>query len=332
MEERAVQKLIGMIGMLLAGGAVLWFGSKVLDVRGLDGISIQPRKSNHSVSGGTSSQSDPRRTDQIRIASFNIQVFGEQKLANRNVMKALADVVRHFDVVAIQEVRSKGQGVLPQFVDEINATGRHYDYAIGPRQGRTNSKEQYAFVYDTQTIELDRHSLYVVDDPDDLLHRPPFVGGFRVRGPPTDQAFTFTLVNIHTDPDESKAECDVLADVFEAVRNDGRHEDDIIILGDLNADDQHLGRLGAVPHLVTAIYGIPSNTRGTHLYDNIVFDGKATVEFAGRAGVDDLMQQYNLSMEDALEVSDHFPVWAEFNIYEGGEPGRLAARTTRRTR
>ena len=42
--------------------------------------------------------------------------------------------------------------------------------------------------------------------PTICLHREPLVGWFRVRGPDASQAFTFTLVNIHTDPDEVATE------------------------------------------------------------------------------------------------------------------------------
>jgi hypothetical protein len=44
------------------------------------------------------------------------------------------------------------------------------------------------------------------------------------------------------------------------------------------------------------------------------------------------MKEFNLSLEEALQVSDHFPVWAEFSVYEGGQPGRLAAREAVRER
>ena len=84
----------------------------------------------------------------------------------------------------------------------INSTGRHYDFVIGPRQGRTDSKEQYAFIYDAATVEVDRTSLYSIDDRGDYFQRPPFVASFRIRGPPPDQAFTFTLIDIHTEPAE----------------------------------------------------------------------------------------------------------------------------------
>ena len=53
----------------------------------------------------------------------------------------------------------------------------------------------------------------------------------------------------------------------------------------------------------------------------------ATVEFTGRGGVFDFLREYNLTLAQALEVSDRLPVWAEFSIYEGGQFGRVAQRS-----
>lgn len=264
--------------------------------------------------------------DTIRVASFNIQVFGEDKMQNPNVVQVLVEICRHFDIIAIQEIRSKGQNLLPLFVDQLNADGSQYDFVIGPRLGRTDSKEQYAYIFDRATIAVDRNQLYTLDDPDDLLHREPLVGWFQARGPQPEQAFTFSLVNIHTDPDEVDRELDVLDDVFFAVRDDGRQEDDVIMLGDFNANDAHLRQLGEVPNLGHVVADRPTNTRGTHEYDNILFDSLATPEFNGRGGVFDYMREYNLSLEDALLVSDHLPVWAEFSVFEGGRPPEVAGR------
>jgi endonuclease/exonuclease/phosphatase family metal-dependent hydrolase len=264
--------------------------------------------------------------DTLRIASFNIQVFGESKASKPQVMDILARIVRRFDIVAIQEVRAKDQSIIPQFVDLINQTGRQYDWAVSPRLGRTVSKEQYAFIFDRASVELDRNALYVIDDPDDLLHREPYVASFRVRGPPSEQAFTFKLVNIHTDPEEAKAELDVLDDVYYAVRDDLSNEDDVIILGDLNVNDERLGELGRVPGIAWVVTRTPTNVLGTEQYDNILFHSASTREFTGRGGVFDFLREYNLTQEQAEEVSDHLPVWAEFSLYEGGQPGRVATR------
>jgi len=157
-------------------------------------------------------------TETIKICSFNIQVFGTSKLKKPQAVDVLTKVVRRFDLVAIQEVRSTDDTVVPRFVQMVNANGSRYDFIIGPRLGRTNSKEQYAILFNTARIEVDRGSVYTVDDPKDLLHREPLVARFRVRGVPPQQAFTFNLVDIHTDPDETAQELDALADVFVGVQ------------------------------------------------------------------------------------------------------------------
>ena len=306
-----------MLLLFLAGG---YFTDKFnFDWMNLDQLLVRTRG---VMSGDVPVQ---REGETVRIASFNIQVLGQSKLNKPEVMQVLADVIRRFDVVAIQEIRSKRQDILPRFVELINAGGRHYDYVIGERLGRTVSKEQYAFIFDTASIQVDRLSTYTIGDPDDLLHREPMVASFRVRGPRTDQAFTFTLINIHTDPDETDQELDVLDDVYRRVRGDGRGEDDIILLGDLNVDYHHLGELGQVPGVTYLIAGLPTNTLRTKSYDNIIFEHRATSEFTGRGGVFDLREAYNLTQDQAVRVSDHMPVWGEFSIYEGGHAAGLVA-------
>ena len=312
-----------MLILLAAGGYVFVENFRV---EGWDGIRVVPRQASTDSGRPLSSDQLPaqRTGDTIRVASFNIQVFGESKAGKGHVMDILARIIREFDIVAVQEIRSLNQDVLPQLIEVVNAAGRHYDYVIGPRLGRTNSKEQYAYIFDRESIEVDRSQLYTVEDPDDLMHRAPLVAWFRVRGLPPEQAFTFSLVNIHTDPDEVSQEVNALDNVFYAVRDDGRGEDDVIVLGDLNASDTELGELGQIPGIRWVISKMPTNTRGTEQYDNILLHAQATNEFTGRGGVYDFLRQYNMSLEEALEVSDHLPVWAEFSIYEGGTAGQIA--------
>ena len=133
-----------------------WFLFQNYQIRGLDLISFAPRGASDAGQDQDAAAGMPsvaRQGPMIRIASFNIQVFGEKKLNKPRVRGLLAEIIRGFDIVAIQEIRSK-QDIMPQFVDAINSTGRHYDYVVGPRLGRTSSKEQYAFVYDTASIEV----------------------------------------------------------------------------------------------------------------------------------------------------------------------------------
>jgi deoxyribonuclease-1-like protein len=280
--------------------------------------------------GGQSQMLPQQGGGTIRIASFNIQVFGDSKASKPYVMQTLAAIIRNFQIVAIQEIRTKNDYHLDNFLrDYVNQgpaaqAGHVYDYVIGPRLGRTDSKEQYAFIYDTSAIELNRQSVYTVNDPQDMFQRSPLVAMFRARGPAPNQAFTFELVDIHTMPDEALAECNALADVYRAVRQASGGEDDIIIMGDLNADDRHLGRLTQIPGIHPIVSGVFSNTRQNELYDNMIIHQPSTTEFTGRWGVFDVMHQFNLSQDQALQVSDHFPIWAEFSVYEGAAPGRVA--------
>src|SRR5690606_18386818 len=112
---------------------------------------------------------------------------------------------------------------------------------------------------------------------------------------------------------------------FRAVRDDPRGEDDVILLGDFNASESQIGQLASIPGITWVISGTTTNTRGTNLYDNLFMQRHATSEYTGRGGVFDFLRQYNLTLAEGLEISDHLPVWAEFSIYEGGAPGPFAA-------
>lgn len=262
--------------------------------------------------------------DSVRIGTFNIQQFGEAKIRQSQVVDLLVHIGRQFDILAIQEIESKQYDILPFYIAALNADGSQYDYVIGPRVGRGVHKEQFAFIFDTRSIEVDRNALYTIDDPNDLLEREPLVGWFRVRGPRPEEAFTFSLVNVHSDPELAVDEAEALAHVYRAVRDDSRREDDVIMLGDFNVNYRNLGSLGQLPGLIAVINGPATMVRGDRANDNILCALPATSEFTGRGGVFDFMRDWNLTTEQALSVSDHLPLWAEFSIFEGGKPGQIA--------
>lgn len=283
--------------------------------------SIQPSPPAYAAPAQLASSRRP--PDKLLIASFNIQVFGESKMAKPEVVAILADVVRQFDIVAIQEVRAKSDDILPRFMAAVNADGSRYEFIIGPRIGRTVSTEQYAFIYDTTRVEYNPQQVGTLSDPQDRLHREPYVARFRARTQYPENAFTFWLVNIHTDPDEVAEEVDALADVFRLMQTASPDEDDVILLGDLNANESQMGRLAQIPGIGWVVSGAMTNTRQNKAYDNIVFQRQATSEYAGRWGVFDLQRAYGLTTEQALSVSDHYPVWSEFQIWEAMPANRM---------
>ncbi len=291
------------------------------------GQQAQPGPSTANASIPAQLASSRRPSDRILIATFNIQVFGESKLAKREVMRVITEVVRQFDVVAIQEIRAQSDDVMPELVKAINADGSRYSYLVGERLGRTVSTEQYAFVYDTTRIEHEPNAFGTMADKNDLLHREPFVARLRARTQSPQNAFTFWLVNTHTDPDEVPEEVAALAEVFQVMQAARPEEDDVILLGDLNASESELGPLGQLPGMDWVVRGATTNTRQTKAYDNILFRREATGEYTGRWGVMNLEPTFGLTRDEALSVSDHLPVWAEFSAWETAQPGALAERS-----
>ena len=134
---------------------------------------------------------------------------------------------------------------------------------------------------------------------------------------PEQQAFSFMLLNVHTDPDEVAVELKVLESLSAWVRSQMPYEDDVIMLGDFNAPTSFIQEFRLFPSQFSAIRdNWMTNVRENRNYDNLVFDGASTSEFTGKSGVVNFRQLYQLQLEEALTVSDHFPVWAEFSVFE----------------
>jgi deoxyribonuclease-1-like protein len=309
LKQAATDQLAGSTQLPASEGAVGQSGAAAAP-----SVPVVPA-SNQANQGGQMA-ANGQQMPTVTIASYNIQVFGTTKIADRWVLERLATVIRQFDVIAIQEVRATDQTVMDRFLQVVNSDGSQYGYIIGPRLGRTTSKEQYAYVYNTRKIVCRKETAYTVDDPSGLLHRPPLVAHFQVLAPNNLPPFTFTLINIHTDPDEIKTELNVLADVYRNVRQFEFPEDDVILLGDLNCGPKDFLALGQIPGVFPLIQNVMTNTRQSKLYDNIVVDQYSSQEFTGRSAVWDLREFFKLTVDDALRLSDHFPVWAEFSAFE----------------
>lgn len=261
--------------------------------------------------------------DAIRIASFNLNGWGDAQRQDIFVSEMLGRLLSQFDIVALQDIRSRRDDVLPELMAQLNSTGRKFDFMVGPRVGRGDRREQLAFIFDTERIETDRFQLYTVEDPSDMLQREPLVGWFRAKNAAAQDAFTFSLVNVHSDSELALLELQTLPNLVQAIVNDGRGEDDIILAGDFGAPVQ-ASPLFSQSEFRTVLDGVATTTRGTQLLDNFAFSQSSTAEFTGRAGAVDFLRQYNLSLEQATRVSEHLPIWAEFSIIEGGRPGQVA--------
>ena len=273
---------------------------------------------------------DRNTSDSIKIASFNIQIFGQSKASNQEVMDILVQIIRNFDIVAIQEIRDAAGTAILTLRDRVNSEGSSYEVLVGPRVGRTTSKEQYAYMYNTKTIEIlpnyytfdddgDGNDSNEIDDsnnPNDLFEREPFIAHFRVKS----ADFDFVLINIHTKPDDATVEIGYLPDVISDV-SPHMNEIDVICLDDFNADGSYFYESTytsifpsdqynwLITNLEDTTVAVSDNT-----YDRIVTTLSTTEDFVGTAEVYRFDQLYDFSSQtlDPSDVSDHYPVWVEF--------------------
>jgi hypothetical protein len=324
--------LIGVLVAAVGGGSYFLMNYRIQTEYSGDKLVAWKIVPKASTAAATSPQANPSAVPPrptLRIATYQLGRLDETKLANPRVSDVLVRLLPRFDLIALQGVRGKNQGVLIRLIEQLGAaSGRTYEIATCPTQQRDALEHYSAFLFDTARIDVDRSTVHFVEDRLGRFRIKPLVGLFRARGPDPGEAFTFTLINVETDPDRTAAELDLLAEAYRAVRERSSGEDDIILLGDLESDDRHLGQLSrllGVTPLLAGMPSIPTTVRGANLLDNILIDRVATREFTGRVEVVDMMREFELTMPGAQEISEHLPVWAEFSVYEGGQAGHPAA-------
>jgi len=262
------------------------------------------------VFGANSQNSAPAASSEtIKIMSFNIQIFGVSKMSKPEVVRILVDIVSRADIIAVQEVRSARIDPVEQFMALLP---ENYKYVIGPRQGRSSSKEQYWVIYDASKITVLGEDSW--PDENDIFERSPYAVYFKTSG-----AFDFILLNNHIQPGAAEKEIRALPNVVTHYVNLWK-DPDVLVVGDFNADGQYFKS-----HLLASIfpgieYKIIFTNEDTTLakshntYDRFIITNSAVEDFTGSFGVIRFDEVYNFDEYSISpnNVSDHYPIWAEF--------------------
>ncbi|XP_040911016.1 deoxyribonuclease-1-like 1 isoform X2 [Toxotes jaculatrix] len=265
--------------------------------------------------------SDVQGGSDFRVCAFNLHHFGDSKTKKSAVMQTLTRIIARCDVCLLQEVRDSKEKAVPQLITQLNSyDGEHtYDSVASERLGRSDTyQEQYVFVYRTDTVTITGQYQYPDNRPGDVdaFSREPFVVRFRA---PKTAIKEFVLIPQHTTPTNTTKELDALYDVLQDVKKMWKTEN-VMLLGDFNADCGYLAkknrknvRLITEKNLFWLIEDkidttVKSTTSCT--YDRIVVHGetffRAIVPLSAKPF--DFQTEYQLTEEEALEVSDHYPV------------------------
>ena len=276
----------------------------------------------------------------LLIGSWNIRNFGRvfdswsensgSPKRNLRSLAYIAEIVKRFDVIAIQEVKSNTDGfrlLMDKFL------GNNWGAIVSDvSAGSKGNAERLAFIYDKRRVAPSGLAGEIVlpptdsGDPQQQFDRTPYIVGFE------SGKERFSLLTAHIKYGDSPSErIDEIKNLSEFIATEirerakkGGEEKNLIILGDFNIDDR--GENPLFKAFVSTGLVVPKqllNLKTTYatkpkFYDQIAwFLGDIDLPSRERAGVIDFVDAVYKELtpqQMSFRVSDHFPIWVEFLI------------------
>lgn len=218
-----------------------------------------------------------RQPNSLIIGSWNIRAFDGGMPRLDESYHYIAEIIDHFDICAIQEVKSD----LFPLERLVRLLGRNWDYFVSDvstHQG--GNSERMAFVYNKSRVYFQNLIGEIVLPREDLvageqIARTPFFASFQAGW------FRFSLCSVHIIfGDDLSLRAEEISTVAEALITRARREDQVhIFLGDMNIEEQDDETMQALldSGLEVPDFG-PTNMAGNRYFDQMAFTerGQAT--------------------------------------------------------
>ncbi len=289
------------------------------------------------------------RSSKLLLATWNIREFESAKYGprQREALYYIAEIIDHFDIVAVQEVRED----LSSLEDVMDILGFSWDYLLTDvTEGRQGNTERMAFIYDKRKVTFGGLAGEIVvppldnDTPAGQFARTPFVVGFRTGW------FKFTICTAHIYYGESKADdprrvqeiAQLSKHLARVVKDPMAWAKNMILLGDFNifgTEDKSFKALEAGGFQIHPnLLGIGSNVDQSKHFDQIAFiapDLKDKLQDCN-AGVFNYYKYVYCDGDEGLyapdipktkggkpgrykdwrtyQMSDHLPMWVELRV------------------
>lgn len=247
----------------------------------------------------------------ITIGSWNLKDFGKSK--SDLEIEFIANTVKDFDVIAIQEVVAGygGAQAVARLHDALNRKGTNWDYSISePTSGSAYKTERYTYIWKTSKLKMIGDS-WLEKKLNQEIDREPFFIRLSADGK------VFTLVNFHAITKSMKPETEVKYFKFFP---ESYPDDNLIFCGDFNLPQSHtvfnpLKKMGYLPSLEGVKTSLKQNCiNGDCMaseFDNFFYN-QAKVRFIA-AGVIPFYKTFS-DLSEARLISDHVPIYFEFII------------------
>ncbi|KAM8930336.1 deoxyribonuclease gamma-like isoform 2-T2 [Pelodytes ibericus] len=255
----------------------------------------------------------------MKIASFNARRFGLKKCSDCKILPIITKIIFRYDIIVILEVFDSKEKATKKLVEHLNSCDgdARFNYVLSKPLGRRGYKEQYLFLYREDVVQV--KEIYQYEDmqqgDEDSFAREPFIVRFQSK---TTAAKDLTLIPVHTTPKDSVQEIDELYDVYLHIKEKWATQN-IMLLGDFNADGAYVSskkmktirlRTDETLHWLIQDDIDTTATNSTDFsYDRIVVHGDLMKHIIpDSAKPFNFQEAYNLTEEEALAVSDHYPV------------------------
>lgn len=283
-----------------------------------------------------------RSDDNLLIATWNIRklggVFPEwgensgSPKRNLRALACLAEVIRRFDIVAVQEIL-RDTTALRTLVDDF--LGPSWGLLLSDVSGGAKgNSERLGYIYDRRRVAPSGLAGEIVLpplgdlNPAEQFDRTPYVVGFRAG----NERFSLLTVHIRygAGPADRLPEIVRFAEytareIRDRARFDGAEETNLIVLGDFNIDARRLEDPLYAAFLATGLM-VPEALRDVQTnyaqtvkhYDQIAwFMGELNLLTKQNAGVIDFRDALHRELSGSQlthRISDHLPLWVEFSI------------------
>lgn len=250
----------------------------------------------------------------LKLVTWNIQDLGQTK--NTAEIAFIVDVLKDFDIVAIQEVVAKhpaGAQKVAQIVDELNRKGAKWDYRISDptKSPSVYMSERYAYLWKTSKIDIQGRA-YLDNELAEEIVREPYIAEFKVKS----TGYKFHAINFHSRKHDDNPELEIIH--FKNYQ-ERLNTEKLLIVGDFNLNEKHevwddlyqSGFKSAIENSKTTLKRKCAFGKYlSHSIDNIYYTKE--IQFKTSGVVDYIRICENLKA--ARLISDHLPVYLEFTI------------------
>lgn len=253
-------------------------------------------------------------SEKILIVSWNIQHMGGSK-SNKDIAQ-MAQILRHADIVAIQEVVAKdpaGAQAVARLADALNRTGAQWDYQVSdPTESPSvYISERYAYLWKPSKVQI-QHRAFLDSERQELFYREPFIAKFKTR----KEDKVFYVANYHSRKNSDKPQ----EEIVYLLDYPGRWDSEaFIITGDFNTTERDMvwrdfykkGFKSALTRTPTTLkVKCDNDVYLNHAFDNFYYTPHFIKHQADK--LDFVGSCENLDKMRAL--SDHLPVYFQFSI------------------